>query len=151
MRLDAAHVKPVDREEMRRAWVGLSVPLAPIETGPRASPTRNVLSGPRTFLQQLFAPPPRLEYGYVLDSEQALALLADKDATLIRFFRALFREHKVSSDLWTKMVEGFGRQRTIEMMALMGDYFIVGTMMNAVDQHLPPTRQPLLPSLTRGR
>jgi 4-carboxymuconolactone decarboxylase len=77
--------------------------------------------------------------------------LAEKDATLIRFGRALFREHKVSSDLWAKMVEDFGRQRTVEIMALMGDYFTVGMMMNAVDQHLPPQRQPLLPPLTRGR
>ena len=69
--------------------------------------------------------------------------------TLIRFFRALFREHKVSSDLWAKMIDTFGRQRTIESMALMGDYFIVGTMMNAAAQHLPATRQPLLPALKR--
>ena len=77
--------------------------------------------------------------------------LAEKDATLIRFFRALFREHTVSSDLWARMIDDFGRQRTIETMALMGDYFIVGMMMNAADQHLPPTRQPLLPALTRAR
>jgi hypothetical protein len=36
-------------------------------------------------------------------------------------------------------------------MALMGDYFTVGMMMNAIDQHLPPERKPLLPPLTRGR
>ena len=36
-------------------------------------------------------------------------------------------------------------------MALIGDYFTVGMMMNDIDQHLPPERQPLLPSLTRGR
>jgi 4-carboxymuconolactone decarboxylase len=77
--------------------------------------------------------------------------LAGKDATLIQFLRTLMRDHKVSSELWAKMMEDFGRQRTIEIMALMGDYFIVGTMMNAVDQHLPPTRQPLMPALTRGR
>jgi 4-carboxymuconolactone decarboxylase len=75
--------------------------------------------------------------------------LADKDATLIRFGRALFREHKVSSELWAKMVEAFGRQCTVEIMALIGDYFTVGTMMNAVDQHLPPERQALLPALKR--
>jgi 4-carboxymuconolactone decarboxylase len=75
--------------------------------------------------------------------------LAEKDATLIRFFRALLREHKVSSELWAKMIDSFGRQRTIECIALMGDYFIVGTMMNAADQHLPPTRQALLPALKR--
>ena len=71
--------------------------------------------------------------------------LADKDATVILFLRALLREHKVSSEQWAKMVSLFGRQRTIEIMALMADYFTVGTMMNAVDQHLPPDRKPLLP------
>jgi hypothetical protein len=39
----------------------------------------------------------------------------------------------------------FGRQRVIDMMMLMADYFTVGTMMNAVDQHLPPERKALLP------
>jgi 4-carboxymuconolactone decarboxylase len=77
--------------------------------------------------------------------------LAAKDATLIQFLRTLMRDHKVSSELWAKMMEDFGRQRTIEIMALMGDYFIVGTMMNAVDQHLPPQRQALMPLLARGR
>src|SRR2546430_12879423 len=42
--------------------------------------------------------------------------LAEKDATLITFFRSLLRDHKVSSELWAKMVAGFGRQRTVEMM-----------------------------------
>jgi 4-carboxymuconolactone decarboxylase len=77
--------------------------------------------------------------------------LAGKDATLIQFLRTLMRDHKVSSELWAKMMEDFGRQRTIEIMALMGDYFVVGTMMNAVDQHLPPQRQALMPALARGR
>jgi hypothetical protein len=77
--------------------------------------------------------------------------LAEKDAMLIQFFRALFREHKVSSNLWAKMVQQFGRQGTIDMMALMSTYFTVGTMMNAVDQHLPPQRKPLLPPATSGR
>jgi hypothetical protein len=85
----------------------------------------------------------------VVKYDRAVTGLADKDATLIRFFRALFREHTVSSELFAKMIDAFGRQRTIESMALMGDYFIVGMMMNAADQHLPPTRQALLPALKR--
>ena len=76
--------------------------------------------------------------------------LAEKDAMLIRFGRALFREHNVSSDLWAQTVKEFGRQGTVEIMALMADYFTVGMMMNAVDQHLPTQRQPLLPRLTRA-
>jgi len=71
--------------------------------------------------------------------------LAEKDALVIRYFRALLREHRVSSELWASMVKEFGRQRTVDMMMLMADYFTVGTMMNATDQHLPPDRKPLLP------
>ncbi len=75
--------------------------------------------------------------------------LADKDATLITFGRTLYREHHVSSELWQKMVGHFGRQHTVQLMMIMGDYFRVGFMMNAVDQHLPPERKPLLPPLSR--
>jgi len=75
--------------------------------------------------------------------------LADKDATLITFGRTLYREHKVSSELWQKMVGHFGRQQTVQLMMIMGDYFRVGFMMNAADQHLPAGRQPLLPPLSR--
>jgi 4-carboxymuconolactone decarboxylase len=75
--------------------------------------------------------------------------LAEKDATLIRFFRALLREHRVSSDLFAKMIATFGKQRTAEMIELAGDYWTVGTMMNAGDQHLPATRQALMAPLAR--
>ena len=78
-----------------------------------------------------------------------VAGLADKDATLITFGRVLYREHRVSSELWQKMIGHFGRQHTVQLMMIMGDYFRVGFMMNAVDQHLPPERQALLPPLSR--
>jgi hypothetical protein len=75
--------------------------------------------------------------------------IAEKDATLIRFFRALLRDHKVPSDLFAKMIAAYGKQRTVEMMELAGDYWTVGTMMNAGDQHLPATRPALMPPLAR--
>jgi hypothetical protein len=75
--------------------------------------------------------------------------LSDKDATLITFGRTLFREHRVSSDLWEKMVSHFGRQHTVQLMMIMGEYFRVGFMLNAIDQHLPPEREALLPPLKR--
>jgi hypothetical protein len=78
-----------------------------------------------------------------------VAGLADKDATLITFGRTLYREHRVSSELWQKMIGHFGRQHTVQLMMIMGDYFRVGFMMNAVDQHLPPERQARLPPLSR--
>ena len=85
----------------------------------------------------------------VVKYDRDVTHLTDKDATLIRFGRALFREHRVSSELWQKMVDHFGRQHTVQIMAIMGDYFRVGFMLNAVDQQLPPGRRALLPPLTR--
>ena len=43
----------------------------------------------------------------------------EKDAMLMRFGRALFREHSVSSALWAQVVKEFGRQGTVEIMALV--------------------------------
>ena len=85
----------------------------------------------------------------VVKYNRSVAALSDKDATLITFGRALFREHHVSSELWEKMVSHFGRQRTVQLMMIMGDYFRVGFMLNAIDQHLPPAREALLPALER--
>jgi 4-carboxymuconolactone decarboxylase len=85
----------------------------------------------------------------VVKYNRGVAGLSDKDATLITFGRALYREHKVSSELWEKMVGHFGRQHTVQLMMIMGDYFRVGFMLNAVGQHLPPTREALLPALKK--
>ena len=85
----------------------------------------------------------------VVKHNKEVAGLSDKDATLITFGRTLYREHRVSSELWQKMVGHFGRQQTVQLMMIMGDYFRVGFMMNAVDQHLPPERTPLLPPISR--
>ena len=85
----------------------------------------------------------------VVKYDRSVAGLSDKDATLITFGRTLYREHRVSSELWKKMVGHFGRQQTVQLMMIMGDYFRVGFMMNAVDQHLTPERKPLLPTLSR--
>ena len=85
----------------------------------------------------------------VVKYNRDVAALSDKDATLITFGRALFREHGVSSELWEKMVKHFGRQRTVQIMMIMGEYFRAGFMMNAVDQHLPPGREALLPPVKR--
>jgi hypothetical protein len=83
----------------------------------------------------------------VIKYNRDVASLSEKDATLITFGRTLFREHRVSSELWERMVSQFGRQRTVQLMMIMGDYFRVGFMLNAVDQHLPPGREALLPPL----
>ena len=72
--------------------------------------------------------------------------LPEKDSTVIRFGRELFRQHQVGAALYAKVVELFGRQGMYEIASIMGDYAMAAVMLNAVDQHLPPERQPLLPA-----
>ena len=71
--------------------------------------------------------------------------LSEKDATVIRLGRAMLRDHKVSSELWAKTAELFGRRGAVEITAIIGDYVMAGIMLNAVDQQLPAERKPLLP------
>ena len=87
----------------------------------------------------------------VVKYDRDVAGLAEKDATLITFGRSLLRENKVSSELWAKMVSLFGRQNTIDLIAIMGDYIRVGIMLNAVNQQQPANRPALLPPLRGDR
>lgn len=82
----------------------------------------------------------------VVKFNKDVAGLSEKDATVIRLGRALFRDHKVSSELWAKTVEHFGRQGAVEIVATMGDYVMAGLMLTAVDQQLPADRKPMLPA-----
>ena len=75
--------------------------------------------------------------------------LSAEDATFITFGRTLLRENSVSSELWADMVSHFGKQGTVTLMTIMGEYLKVGIMLNAVDQHLPAEREALLPPLER--
>lgn len=81
----------------------------------------------------------------VVKFDRDVAGLSPEDATFITFGRTLLREHQVSSELWAEMVRLFGRQGTVTLMTVMGEYLKVGIMLNAVDQHMPPGREALLP------
>jgi 4-carboxymuconolactone decarboxylase len=87
----------------------------------------------------------------VVKYDRPVTGLAEKDATLITFGRTLLRENGVSSELWADMVRLFGRQNTIDLLGIMGDYLRVGIMLNAVNQQQPPSRPALLPPLERER
>jgi 4-carboxymuconolactone decarboxylase len=81
----------------------------------------------------------------VVKFNRDVAGLPEKDATVIRLGRALFRQHKVSPDLWAKTVELFGKQGAVEISVIMGDYAMAAVMLTAADQQLPPGREALLP------
>jgi 4-carboxymuconolactone decarboxylase len=69
----------------------------------------------------------------------------EKETVVIRLGRQLLREHKLDSPTFAKAVELFGKQGTVELVTLMGDYVLNSLLTDAFDQHLPPERKPLLP------
>jgi 4-carboxymuconolactone decarboxylase len=71
--------------------------------------------------------------------------LGEKESVIIRFGRQLFREKKLSSALFADAERLFGKQGTVELATLMGDYAMAGILLHAVDQHLPADRKELLP------
>jgi 4-carboxymuconolactone decarboxylase len=75
-----------------------------------------------------------------------LSGIGEKETVIIRYGRQLMREKKISSDLFAKAVQLFGRQGVVELTAVMGHYVAVGMMLNAADQQQPPTRPALLPA-----
>jgi 4-carboxymuconolactone decarboxylase len=70
----------------------------------------------------------------------------EKETTVIRLGRQVLREHKLDSGTFAKAVELFGKQGGVELVLLMGDYTLNSMLLDALDQHLPADRKPLLPS-----
>ncbi len=70
---------------------------------------------------------------------------SDRDTLLIAFARDSFHKHRISSELYAKAGETFGRQGMLELATIIGDYAMAAIMLNATDQHLPPGRENLLP------
>jgi 4-carboxymuconolactone decarboxylase len=130
-----------EKSPVGRRYFQIAVLITAREIDQQYEWTAHELAGRRQGLEQAVID--------IVKYNRDVASLSSKDATLITFGRALFREHRVSSELWENMVNQFGRQRTVQLMMIMGEYFKAGFMMNAVDQHLPPGRDTLLPPLKR--
>ncbi len=81
----------------------------------------------------------------VVKFNREVAGLPEKDATVIRLGRAIFRDHRVSPELWAKTVQLFGHRGAVEIVITLGEYAMTAVMLTAVDQQLPPGRKPLLP------
>jgi 4-carboxymuconolactone decarboxylase len=74
-----------------------------------------------------------------------LSGLDDRDAVAIAFTRELFRDHKVRLETFTRAVDLFGTQGTVEIAALIGDYLMMTTVYNALGMRLRPDQTPTLP------
>ena len=82
----------------------------------------------------------------VVRNNRALDGLTDKDATVIRFGRQLFRDKKVDSATFAKAVASWGKRGTMDMVAVMNTYAVSGYFAIAVDEHSPEGK-PELPAV----
>lgn len=70
----------------------------------------------------------------------------EKDATVIRFGRQMFRDKKVDSATFAKAVELWGKRGVMDMVAAMNTYAVSGYFAIAVDEHSPEGK-PELPAI----
>ena len=71
--------------------------------------------------------------------------LGAKDTAIIRFTRALLREHEVDSELYAEIVGYFGERGMVDLATIIGDYVMVGFVLTAADAHLPANMTNTLP------
>ena len=81
----------------------------------------------------------------VIKNKEAALRLSDRDTLIITFARDSFQQHRIGSDVYARAVEMFGKQGTLELATIIGDYAMAAIMLNATDQHLPPGRVNTLP------
>ena len=67
------------------------------------------------------------------------------DALVIELGRQLWRDHKVKSETFAKLLNIFGPNKLIELVMLMGDYAATAALLAAVDMQLRAGEKPLLP------
>jgi 4-carboxymuconolactone decarboxylase len=82
----------------------------------------------------------------VVRNNRPLDGLSEKDATVIRFGRQMFRDKKVDSATFAKVVEAWGKRGAMDMVAVMNTYAVSGFFAIAVDERSPEGR-PELPAM----
>jgi len=78
----------------------------------------------------------------VLRNQQSTTSLGEREATIIDAVRSLYREHKLSDDLYARAEKLLGRKGLVEMIVLAGYYGLVGFVLNAFEVDLPEGATP---------
>jgi 4-carboxymuconolactone decarboxylase len=71
--------------------------------------------------------------------------LDETAATVIELGRQIFRDHKVTSQIFAKAKALFGPHKVVELVMLMGNYAGTAALLAAVDMQLHKGHKPLLP------
>ena len=81
----------------------------------------------------------------VIKHRKSTAALDERDATVIQLARQIFRDHKVTPELFAKAKGRFGANKLVELVMLMGNYAATAALLIAVDMQLHRGQKPLLP------
>jgi len=76
---------------------------------------------------------------------RSTAGLPEPDAVVIDLARQIFRDHKVTSELFARAKALLGPHKLIELIMLMGNYAATAALLIAVDMQLHEGQTPLLP------
>ena len=76
---------------------------------------------------------------------ESTAGLDETEATVIELAHQIFRDHKVTADLFAKAKALFGPNKLVELVMLMGNYAATAALLIAVDMQLHRGQKPLLP------
>jgi 4-carboxymuconolactone decarboxylase len=81
----------------------------------------------------------------VIKYRRGTAGLDPTDATVIELGRQIWRDHKVTSELFARAKALLGPNKLIDLVLLMGNYAGTAALLTAVDMQLHQSKQPLLP------
>ncbi len=81
----------------------------------------------------------------VVKHRRPSAELEPTEAIIVDFGREVFRDKTVRAPTFARAVEAFGHEGVVNLAALMGNYAMTAVILGAVDQRVPPDREPLLP------
>ena len=77
-----------------------------------------------------------------LRNQQPTTGLPEREAIIIDTVRSLYRQHKLSDDLYARADALLGRKALVEMIVLAGYYGLVGFVLNSFEVDLPEGATP---------
>ena len=81
----------------------------------------------------------------IIKHRKSTAGLGETETVVIELGRQIFRDRKVTSELFARAKALFGANRLVDLVLLMGTYAGTAALLTAFDMQLPPGQEPLLP------
>lgn len=72
--------------------------------------------------------------------------LGEEEAQVIELARQLWRDHKVTPDMFARLNARYGPRKLIDLVVLMGTYANTAAMLSVVDMQIPHGRPAMLPA-----